>query len=195
MSGVGVAATKRVQIRTCTKYLHRHQGTQSPRPSTHTSRRIGTHQLVDGYAECFGAELATGIAYLFGGECKAVIYTHSGCTLEMSLLFVPSTSLQSLTPSSLTSMENPQQNTPLRRRPWVTISLQVYFSSKCVFCRWRQQLGLRWTVWIPKMFQQLRRTSLSSVQKILAKQLYVKPSSTMPCVGNHGDMTNGHRSL
>ena len=44
------------------------------------------HQLVGGYAECFGTELATGISYLFGGECKAVIYTHSGCTLEMSLV-------------------------------------------------------------------------------------------------------------
>jgi len=81
---MGVAATKRVQIRTRTKYLHWHQGTQSPRPSIYTNRRIGAHQLVDGYAECFGTELATGIAYLFGGECKAVIYTHSGCTLEMS---------------------------------------------------------------------------------------------------------------
>lgn len=43
------------------------------------------HQLLDGYADCFGTELATGIAYLFGGECKAVIYTHSGCTIEMSV--------------------------------------------------------------------------------------------------------------
>src|ERR1700760_2888745 len=36
---------------------------------------IRMYQLVDGYAECFGIELATGISYLFGGECKAVIYT------------------------------------------------------------------------------------------------------------------------
>jgi polyribonucleotide 5'-hydroxyl-kinase len=40
---------------------------------------------VDGYAECFGNELATRIVYLFGGECKAVIYTHSGCAIEMSV--------------------------------------------------------------------------------------------------------------
>lgn len=40
-------------------------------------------KLVDGYAECFGIELAARIAYLFGGECKAVIYTHSGCTIEV----------------------------------------------------------------------------------------------------------------
>ena len=42
-------------------------------------------QLVDGYAECFGTELATRVVYLFGGECKAVIYTHRGCTIEISL--------------------------------------------------------------------------------------------------------------
>lgn len=88
-SRVGVAAAKRVQIRTCTKHLYRHQGTQPSRPPTYTNQRIGTRQLVDGYAECFGTELAAGIAYLFGGECKAVIYTHSGCTLEISLALSP----------------------------------------------------------------------------------------------------------
>ena len=67
-------------------------------------QRIRVYQLVDGYAECFGIELATGISYLFGGECKAVIYTHSGCTLEMSLSLDARPSLQGLTISPLTCM-------------------------------------------------------------------------------------------
>jgi hypothetical protein len=94
---VGLAAAKRVQIRTCTKHLYRHQGAQSSRPPAYTNQRIGTRQLVDGYAECFGTELAAGIAYLFGGECKAVIYTHSGCTLEISLALSPWPLVQRLT--------------------------------------------------------------------------------------------------
>ncbi|EGO21102.1 hypothetical protein SERLADRAFT_372905 [Serpula lacrymans var. lacrymans S7.9] len=41
-------------------------------------------KLLDGQAEIFGAELVEGIAYLFGFECKAAIYTWQGCTLEIS---------------------------------------------------------------------------------------------------------------
>ncbi|EUC57845.1 mRNA cleavage and polyadenylation factor CLP1 [Rhizoctonia solani AG-3 Rhs1AP] len=36
-----------------------------------------------GTAEIYGAELAPGRLYLFGGECKAAVFTWYGCTLEM----------------------------------------------------------------------------------------------------------------
>lgn len=52
---------------------------------------------MDGYAECFGNELATRIVYLFGGECKAVIYTHSGCAIEISIRFISKRHPQNLT--------------------------------------------------------------------------------------------------
>ena len=107
-------------------------------------RRIRVYQLVDGYAECFGIELATGISYLFGGECKAVIYTHSGCTLEMSFPFDAGPSLQNLTISPLTYMGSPQQNTPRKRRPWATINLQASYSSRCEFFHWRLQTEHLW---------------------------------------------------
>jgi polyribonucleotide 5'-hydroxyl-kinase len=42
-------------------------------------------KLVSGTAECFGLELAVGVAYPFGSEAKAAIFTWTGCELEMSL--------------------------------------------------------------------------------------------------------------
>lgn len=98
-----------------------------PRPTL--NRRV---QLVNGYAECFGNELATRIVYLFGGECKAAIYTHSGCKIEIS---VGSISVYRPWPyhfSLLTSMANPLQNIPRKRQPWATIGLRAYCSSRCV---------------------------------------------------------------
>ncbi|KAG8760525.1 Cleavage polyadenylation factor subunit clp1 [Ceratobasidium sp. 428] len=41
-------------------------------------------RLTSGNAEVFGAELAPGRLYLFGGECKAAVFTWYGCTLEIS---------------------------------------------------------------------------------------------------------------
>lgn len=40
-------------------------------------------RLTSGNAEIYGAELAPGRAYLFGGECKAAVFTWYGCTLEV----------------------------------------------------------------------------------------------------------------
>ena len=56
----------------------------------------------------------------------------------------PQPLLQNLTHSPLTFMENPQQNTPRKRRLWAPISLRVYYSSRCVFCRRQRQMGRRW---------------------------------------------------
>ncbi|KIY50845.1 hypothetical protein FISHEDRAFT_38058 [Fistulina hepatica ATCC 64428] len=39
--------------------------------------------LVKGRAEIFGAELALDKSYLFGEECKAAVFTWTGCTIEM----------------------------------------------------------------------------------------------------------------
>jgi hypothetical protein len=44
-------------------------------------------QLTSGTAEVYGAELAPGRLYLFGGECKAAVFTWYGCTLEISCPF------------------------------------------------------------------------------------------------------------
>ncbi|KAL5490182.1 CLP1 [Sanghuangporus weigelae] len=40
-------------------------------------------KLIKGQAEIFGAELAEGVVYLCGLECKAAAYTWQGCTLEI----------------------------------------------------------------------------------------------------------------
>ncbi|CAE6500685.1 unnamed protein product [Rhizoctonia solani] len=48
-------------------------------------------RLTSGSAEIYGAELAPGRLYLFGGECKAAVFTWYGCTLEMSCFGRPST--------------------------------------------------------------------------------------------------------
>ncbi|KAL5636849.1 hypothetical protein ACGC1H_000725 [Rhizoctonia solani] len=41
-------------------------------------------RLTSGTAEIYGAELAPGRLYLFGGECKAAVFTWYGCTLEVT---------------------------------------------------------------------------------------------------------------
>ncbi|KAF8637404.1 hypothetical protein AX17_002899 [Amanita inopinata Kibby_2008] len=41
-------------------------------------------KLIQGYAEIFGSELVEGKSYLFGSECKAAIYTWSGCKIEVT---------------------------------------------------------------------------------------------------------------
>ncbi|KAJ1308731.1 hypothetical protein OPQ81_004422 [Rhizoctonia solani] len=41
-------------------------------------------RLTSGTAEIYGAELALGRLYLFGGECKAAVFTWYGCTLEVT---------------------------------------------------------------------------------------------------------------
>lgn len=43
-------------------------------------------RLVDGTAELFGLELATGQDYPFGDEARGAVFTWHGATLEMSRL-------------------------------------------------------------------------------------------------------------
>jgi polyribonucleotide 5'-hydroxyl-kinase len=40
--------------------------------------------LLHGQAEVFGAELIEGKQHLFGGECKAAVFTWKGCTIEVT---------------------------------------------------------------------------------------------------------------
>ncbi|KAG8722480.1 Cleavage polyadenylation factor subunit clp1 [Ceratobasidium sp. 394] len=63
-------------------------------------------RLTSGNAEVFGAELAPGRVYLFGGECKAVVFTWYGCVLEIShfLTFIDACALNTLFYTSLAAL-------------------------------------------------------------------------------------------